>query len=73
MGLRATATIKPVKVREYRPDWKCDVLRVVGYRVHCSCDWKSATHPTIESARAANENHRLECEAPAEVSRAEKV
>jgi len=67
VGLRASAELRPVKVREYDAELHCDVLRVVGYRAHCGCKWRSTTLPTILAARAALVNHRVKCSAPREL------
>jgi hypothetical protein len=55
---RATAVIRSVKVTEYDAELHCDVRRGVGFAVACQCGWRSTTHPTLTSAKAALRNHR---------------
>lgn len=56
--------VEPVKVRARDDELRVAVLRVVGYRATCSCEWRGSVRRTVAAARVELADHRLEVAAP---------
>jgi hypothetical protein len=43
--------LTPVRVKKYEAELGCDVTRVVGYRLKCSCGMQSAVKTRVAELR----------------------
>lgn len=54
------AQVTPVKVRAFDSALDVDVLRVVGYRGRCPCEWSTPVRESYDEARRETLKHKRE-------------
>ena len=49
--------LRPVRVHSYNGELRCDQVRIVGYRLVCSCGERSPVKPVAEQLRDWRREH----------------
>lgn len=57
-------TVEPVRLRSWDVHLSCEVLRIVGYRMECTCGDKGKVHATVSAARGDLREHRADFGVP---------
>ena len=50
-------TFRPIRLRQFSTELRCETTRTVAYRAVCSCGWSSSGKTTVREARELGRGH----------------